>query len=289
MYRVDNAVIMAAGTASRFAPLSFEYHKALIEVRGEILIERQIRQLQEAGVPEIYVVTGYRAEQFSYLEEKFGVHLIHNPEFLTRNNNSSIYSARHILKNSYVCSADNYFTTNPFEAVVSDCYYAALYADGPTKEWCMESDSNGVIQDVTIGGEDAWYMLGHTFWDEAFSRKFIEILEAEYDFSETVGLLWENIFMNHLDELKMKIRKYAADEIFEFDTLDELRQFDISYQENCRSKILKDVAQTLDCLESEIVEVTAYKNETNEASGFTFSCRGEVYVYRYDDKLLRRL
>ena len=48
--KVDNAIIMAAGTSSRFAPLSFERHKALIEVRGEILIERQIRQLREAGI-----------------------------------------------------------------------------------------------------------------------------------------------------------------------------------------------------------------------------------------------
>ena len=37
--KVDNAIIMAAGTSSRFAPLSFERPKALIEVRGEILIE----------------------------------------------------------------------------------------------------------------------------------------------------------------------------------------------------------------------------------------------------------
>ena len=43
-YKVDNAVIMAAGTASRFAPLSFERPKALIEVKGEVLIERQIRR-----------------------------------------------------------------------------------------------------------------------------------------------------------------------------------------------------------------------------------------------------
>ena len=41
---VDNAVIMAAGTSSRFAPLSYERHKGLTEVRGEVLIERQIRQ-----------------------------------------------------------------------------------------------------------------------------------------------------------------------------------------------------------------------------------------------------
>lgn len=68
MYTVDNAVIMAAGTSSRFAPLSYERPKALIEVKGEILIERQIRQLHEAGILEIYVVVGYKAEQFNYLK-----------------------------------------------------------------------------------------------------------------------------------------------------------------------------------------------------------------------------
>ena len=81
MYKVDNAVIMAAGTASRFAPLSYEKHKAMITVKGEVLIERQIRQLKEAGVPEIYIVVGYKAEQFRYLEEKFGVHLVENKEY----------------------------------------------------------------------------------------------------------------------------------------------------------------------------------------------------------------
>ena len=34
--KVDNAIIMAAGTSSRFAPLSFERPKSLIEVGGEI-------------------------------------------------------------------------------------------------------------------------------------------------------------------------------------------------------------------------------------------------------------
>ena len=56
--KVDNAIILAAGVSSRFAPISYERPKALIEVKGEVLIERQIRQLKEAGIPEIYVVTG---------------------------------------------------------------------------------------------------------------------------------------------------------------------------------------------------------------------------------------
>ena len=289
MHIVDNAVIMAAGTSSRFAPLSYEIPKALISVRGEVLIERQIRQLKEAGIPEIYIVTGYKAEKFAYLQHKLGVHLVHNPDYLTRNNNSSIYAVKDILKNSYVCSADNYFSVNPFERFVSDCYYAAVYADGPTKEWCMQEDRDGIIRQVQVGGSNAWYMLGHTFWDETFSRKFVSILEAEYALPETAGLLWESMYMNHLDELTMKIRKYPDDVIFEFDTLDELRLFDSSYVSDTRSQILKKIVELLGCGEQDLTELTAYKAETNEADGFTFVCHGICYAYGYRDGTLRRL
>ena len=284
MHRVDNAVIMAAGTSSRFAPLSYEMPKALISVKGEILIERQINQLKQAGISDIYIVVGYKAEMFSYLEEKFGVKIVNNPDFLTRNNNASIYAVRDILKNTYICSADNYFSKNPFESEVDNCYYAAVYAEGKTKEWCMEADKDGRIIDVTIGGENAWYMLGHTFWDEGFSRKFVEILENEYDKPETADLLWESIYIKHINELDMKIRKYSDDVVFEFDTLDELRGFDYSYINDTRSKIIKDIADKLCCSEAEITKLTAFKDDTNAAAGFTFVLKGETYSYSYNDR-----
>ena len=65
-----NAIIMAAGTASRFVPLSAERPKGLLEVKGEILIERQIRQLQEAGISDITIVVGYKAEMFRHLRQR---------------------------------------------------------------------------------------------------------------------------------------------------------------------------------------------------------------------------
>ena len=45
-YRVENAVIMAAGMSTRFAPLSYETPKGLLVVKGERLIEREIKQLR---------------------------------------------------------------------------------------------------------------------------------------------------------------------------------------------------------------------------------------------------
>ncbi len=284
----DNAVIMCAGTSSRFAPLSYEKPKGLTVVKGEVLLERQIRQLKEAGIPEIVLVLGYRKEQFYYLKEKFGVILVENTEYLTRNNNSSIYAARDYLKNSYVCSADNYFSVNPFERCVDEAYYAAVYADGKTSEWCMSEDEDGWINAVTIGGENAWYMLGHTFWTREFSEKFLKILTRIYDEPETEGMLWEAIFMRHLNELKMKIRRYPSDEIYEFDSLDELREFDESYVADTRSLILKSIAKKLSVSEADIRHIKAVKSGTL-AAGFTFLASGEPWEYRYEGEKLIRL
>ena len=286
---VDNAVIMAAGTSSRFAPLSYEKHKAMTVVKGEVLIERQIRQLQEAGIPEIYIVTGYKAEQFEYLSDKFGVKLLHNNEYLTRNNNGSIYVARDVLKNSYICSSDNYFSVNPFEREVSDSYYSALYSDGHTEEWCMTEDDEGFIDSVTVGGENAWYMLGHCFWSESFSKAFLSLLLKEYDREETKGMLWETMYMAHLDTLKMKIRKYESDVIYEFDTLDELRQFDESYVNDTHSAILRDVASRLGVKECDIKNLKSVRGQNAEAIGFEFVCNSERYRFIYDSGDISRI
>ena len=285
--KVDNAIIMAAGTSSRFAPLSYEKPKALIEVRGEVLIERQIRQLRQAGIEEVVVVTGYKAEQFEYLKDKYGVVLINNPYYLTRNNNSSIYAAREYIKNSYICSSDNYFITNPFESDVDESYYSAVYMEGDTGEWCISED-DGWIKDVKVGGQDSWVMLGHVFWSESFSRYFLHILEDEYELPETADKLWETIYIEHINELPMKIRKYPADFIFEFDTLDELREFDTSYITNTRSEILKKVAGELGVEEKEIRSVKAFKDKDNAAAGFTFGT-GKKYRYYYKTEKMEEL
>lgn len=288
--RAENAVIMAAGTSSRFAPLSYEKPKGLITVKGEVLIERQIRQLKEAGIDDICIVTGYKAEEFHYLSSEFGVMFRHNADYETRNNNASIKAVEDILSNTYVCSADNYFSENPFTRENDCAYYAAVYSDGPTKEWCLGTDKDGWINRVTVGGENAWYMLGHTFWDSSFCSAFTEILDSIYDEPETAGKLWETIYMEHLDVLHMKIRKYPPDMIFEFDTLDELREFDTSYIDDTGSGILKDIAGELGVQERDLTHITCLKDEkTAEAVGFTFAAGGRravrKYTYLYDSGL----
>ena len=83
----------------------------------------------------------------------------------------------------------------------------------------------------------------------------------------------------------MKIRKYDDNFIFEFDTLDELRQFDETYILDSRSVILKLISKQLNCEEKNIVNIQATKSNSNEASGFIFDCLGKKYEYKYKEKV----
>ncbi|MDT3365733.1 MAG: NTP transferase domain-containing protein, partial [Bacteroidota bacterium] len=245
-----NAIIMAAGTASRFFPISEETPKGLLDVRGEILIERQIRQLREAGISDITVVTGYKAEQFAYLQEKFGVSLVHNEDFNRYNNSSSLVRVADRLGDTFLCCSDHYFARNVFLDHDGESYYATRYSEGPTDEWCCETDADDRITTVTVGGSGAWYMAGHAFFNAAFSARFAPLLKAAYAADESVRQgYWEDLFIRHLAELPMKIRRYNPDDIHEFDSLAELRQFDPSWWDDTRCRLLKTICRALGCRE----------------------------------------
>ena len=279
-YKVDNAVILAAGLSSRFAPISYEKPKGVLRVRGEVLIERQIEQLREAGITDITVVVGYKKEYFFYLRKKYGVTLVNNDEYASRNNNGSLWRVRGCLGNTYVCSSDDYFTQNPFDAYVFKAYYSAQYAEGPTKEWCMETGAGGRITKVTVGGSNSWYMLGHVYFDRAFSECFVKILEEEYDRPETVDMLWEDLYIEHIKELDMVLRPYPAGVINEFDSLDELRAFDPHFLENVDSEIFDNIVAVLDCTKAEIHDVYPLKQGLTNLSCHFATNKGE-YVYRH--------
>lgn len=286
--RKRNAIIMAAGMSTRFVPLSYEKPKALLKVKGEVLIERQIHQLREAGIQEIIIVVGYLKEQFRYLEEKYGVILIENPVYQFRNNHSTLYAARQYLKNTFICSGDNYFARNVFLRESAVSYYAAVYVSGKTNEWCLKTGNNGRIEEVCIGGCDSWVMKGHAYFTEDFSNKMIPYLLEAYVKDEDKDKFWEDIYIEHLNELDMYIQKYEDGIIEEFDSVEELRCFDSSYLDYTGSRIMEKISRILVCKESEITGLYPVKNQ-GQAEGFGFKCRNHSYRYLFRTEVLKEV
>ena len=279
-YKVDNAVIMAAGLSSRFAPISYEKPKGLLHVRDEILVERLIRQLREAGINEIILVVGYKKELFFYLEEQYGVQIVVNNEYASRNNNSTLYAMRELLGNTYICPSDDYYVRNPFKQYEWKACYFAEYCEGPTKEWCIQIDNKDRIIGSVIGSQDSWYMTDTAYFDKAFSERFVEILESEYDQPQTAEKLWEEIFIDHVNELDMEICRLESGSIFEFDSLDELRDFDPLFLENIDVEIFDNICAVLGCTKKEIHNVFPLKQGLTNLSCHFATNDGE-YVYRH--------
>ncbi|MCI8852951.1 MAG: NTP transferase domain-containing protein, partial [Lachnospiraceae bacterium] len=228
-HRIKNAVILAAGVSSRFVPICFEKPKGLLQVRGEVLIERQIRQLQEKGIDKIYVVVGFMKEKFYYLKEKYGVEIIETTEFKVRNNHSSVWAAKDILDKTIISSSDLYFNENIFQNYAYDAYYCTVYKEGWTEERGIKTDSYDRITNTFYNAEDVWVTLGYAFFNRRFSENFINILAKEYNKPETVSKFWADIQDEHLDKLYMYAKRCDSNIIYEFDSLEELREFDESY------------------------------------------------------------
>lgn len=276
-----NAIILAAGTSSRFVPLSVETPKGLLEVKGEILIERQIQQLKETGIKDIILVTGYLAGKFEYLRDKFGVSIVYNPDYMRYNNISSLIRVIENIDNTFICSADNYFTNNVFNESYSHSCYSALYSSASTHEYYLKVDQDDNIINVRIGGEEDWYMIGHVYLNSDFSIPFKKILIEAYKEECNRFKYWEDIYIENINTLpKIKIRRYRNEEILEFDTLDELRQFDNSYFNNSRSRIVKRLAERLQCSESELY---GFKNMSPVSKTLLFSFFKNEKAYLYDE------
>ncbi len=291
--RVDGAVIFAAGFGSRFVPLTFETPKGLVEVFGERMIERQIRQLHEAGITDITIVVGYLKEKFEYLIDKFGVKLLYNPEYRDKNTLATFYHARELFrgKNMYLLVSDNWLRNNMYHAYEPGSWYSAVYMKGETSEWCLDINKKGRITGVQIGGRDSWVMYGPIYMDRAFSEKFIPLLEEEYQMPGTEQNYWEYTLMHHIGELEMDANFQPENQVYEFENLEELRAFDPRYQNHSDNKALELVSEVFKIPEAKIINIRCLKSGMTNRS-FLFEVEGSHYICRIPgegtDKLINR-
>lgn len=252
-YKVDNAVILAAGASTRFVPLSLERPKGLYEVRGERLIERQIEQLREAGIEDITLVLGYKKEMFFYLREKYGVKFIFNDLYNVKNNIESIYVARNELKNTYICNSDNYFVENPFNKYEFESFYAGMKSSSPTNEMYVKFDDTGKIVSMCKGLSEGYIVFGQSFWKRDFGKRFIEIVDETKDVGVYDNLFWEWLVRDHLADMPpFYFKEYSVNSVYEFDYFDDLRKFDRKYVKDTESKIIANIKSVFSCEDSDI-------------------------------------
>ena len=217
-----NAIILAAGLGSRLKEITKNKHKALIKIKGIPNIERTILYLKEAGINEIYIVTGYLSNQFEYLTYKYGCKLIKNGKYREYNNIYSFYLASKYFCNSYVIDSDVVLFRNLFlDKPISSTYYTITRPKSDELEWNPIINESGIVTDIIISSEYLPSLLGVSFWDQDDSAKILAELEKYNNLSvlEDSKLYWDNIPMSLLGSMEIRVRELSICDAYEMDNI----------------------------------------------------------------------
>lgn len=268
------AVILAAGAGMRMIPLNMEVSKGLLEVNGEVLIERLIRQLQEVGIRKIYVVVGFMKEKYEYLMDAYGVELIVNPEYALKNNLHSLYLAREHLTNAYVIPCDSWCSHNPFSR--EELYSWYMVTDRFDHDSSVRVSHKGELMAVPKGTAGN-SMIGICYLTQPDSDTVCTRLEAMDAEPRYDDVFWEETLRDK-GRMIVPARLMDAGEIVSIKTFEQLRELD-SQSDHLKSEAIRTICDALHADMEEITQVTVLKKGMTNRS-FLFSCKGKRYIMR---------
>ena len=94
------AVVLAATRGSKLQDLTVDRPKCMVDVRGKPLLHRLVGSFNDAGVRELTVVTGYKADTVNFP----GINTVDNPAYETSGEVASLACAKGALKGECLVS-----------------------------------------------------------------------------------------------------------------------------------------------------------------------------------------
>ena len=233
-YKVNNAIIMAAGLGSRMLPLTLSTPKPLVRVNGVSFIETIIEHLLKIDIKEIYIVRGHLKDKFDVLLNKYPfIKFIDNDLYNKENNISSMIKAIDHIGNTYICEADLFITgDHVFQKYQYECNYLGTKVE-TTDDWCFDIGKNNRAINYRKGGSNCVQAFGVSYWDKKTGDKLKTLLKKMYEKEENKQEFWEMcVFEKYKEQFDIKIRLIDKSEIVEIDTIEELAEVDKSYKNN---------------------------------------------------------
>lgn len=122
------ALILAAGLGSRLRPLTDEVPKCMVKVNGVSIIDKQIQNLKENGVRELFIVTGYKGDTLEkYIINKYSdldIKILQNDIYDKTNNMYSLNMAKDYLngKEFIMMNSDVFFEGEIIDSLIKSDY-----------------------------------------------------------------------------------------------------------------------------------------------------------------------
>ena len=266
------AVILAAGFGMRMVPINTETPKGLLQVHGERLIDRLIRQLHQALIRDIRVVVGFLKEQYEYLIDEFGVELAVNPDYARKNNLHSVDRVRNALSDCYVVPCDLYCTENPFRT--HEFYSWYMVSEAPAPDSTVRVNRKQALIPVSENGNR---MIGICYLTADDGRKVSEKVHALCLDSRMDGAFWEEALYAE-GKMLPAARVVPEGQVVEINTYEQLRELD-GDSDQLQNDAIGTICRVFDASPRDITHITVLKKGMTNRS-FLFTCRGKQYIMR---------
>lgn len=270
--RPRRAVILAAGFGMRMVPINTETPKGLLQVHGERLIDRLIRQLHQALIRDIRVVVGFLKEQYEYLIDEFGVELVVNPDYARKNNLHSVDRVRSALSDCYVVPCDLYCTENPFRT--HEFYSWYMVSEAPAPDSTVRVNRKQALIPVSENGNR---MIGICYLTADDGRKVSEKVHALCLDSRMDGAFWEEALYAE-GKMLPAARVVPEGQVVEINTYEQLRELD-GDSDQLQNDAIGTICRVFDASPRDITHITVLKKGMTNRS-FLFTCRGKQYIMR---------
>lgn len=282
----QRAIILAAGFGMRMVPINTEIPKGLMEVKGEVLIERMIRHLHEVGITDIQVVVGFMKERYEYLIDEFQVKLVVNSEYQVKNNLHSLSKVKSSLDKTYIIPCDIWAEENPF-------------SDFEPYSWYMVNDEMSVESTVRVNrkrelvmideDEEGNQMIGLSY---VMGEKATLIQEKLQEFSKKPSYdheFWECTLQDK-NKWIIPSKVVNSKHLIEINTYEQLREID-GNSANLQTDAISIIQDCFNVEVDEIKNITVLKKGMTNRS-FLFECQNQKYIMRIPgegtDRLINR-
>ena len=268
------AVILAAGFGMRMVPINTEIPKGLLEVRGEVLIERMIRHLHEVGIRDIQVVVGFMKERYEYLIDEFNVQLVVNSEYQAKNNLHSLSKVKTPLDKTYIIPCDIWSEENPF-------------SDFEPYSWYMVSDEMSVESTVRVNrkrelvvvdeDDEGNQMIGLCYLAGNEAKIVQEKLQEVSKKPSYDHEFWE-CTLQEKNKWIIPSKVVNSKQLIEINTYEQLREID-GNSANLQTDAISIIQECFTVDVDEIKNITVLKKGMTNRS-FLFECRNQKYIMR---------
>lgn len=270
----QRAIILAAGFGMRMVPINTEIPKGLMEVKGEVLIERMIHHLHEVGITDIQVVVGFMKERYEYLIDEFQVKLVVNSEYQVKNNLHSLSKVKSSLDKTYIIPCDIWSEENPFSDFEPYSWYMVTNEQSIESTVRVNRKRELVMIDETEQGNQ---MIGlcYVMGEEAklVQEKLQEFAKKpSYDHE-----FWECTLQDK-NKWIIPSKVVNSKQLIEINTYEQLREID-GNSANLQTDAISIIQDCFNVEVDEIKNITVLKKGMTNRS-FLFECQNQKYIMR---------